>query len=151
MHDRVGPFGQGCDVMDELDVVIADLEAKRREQAPSLGSWRVPFDARGYAELQPPRPAPELLRRSDGSALLYAGHVNEVHGVPEAGKGFIVAVAVAEVLAADRALYLDFDQDPEGVVERALAAGAEPEHLERLDLHPITEPLPIRIEGGSAT
>src|SRR6187401_2380875 len=107
--------------MDELDAVIADLEARRSQQVPALGSWRVRFDAQSYAETQPPRPTPELLRRSDGSALLYVGHVNEFHGVPEAGKGFIVAVAVAEVLSAgERVLYLDFDQDPEGVVERVL-------------------------------
>jgi len=134
-------------VNPELETLITELDTRRT--APGLTSWRHRFEARAYAETQPPRPTPELLARSDGMALLYRGHVNEIHGVPEAGKGFIVAVAVAEELdAGRRVLYLDFDQDPEGVVERVLAAGAAPDSLDLLDLHPIDEPLPITIQGN---
>jgi hypothetical protein len=41
-------------------------------------------------------------------------------------------------------LYLDFDQDPETVVERILAAGGD---LSNLALHPIDHPLPVRMDG----
>jgi hypothetical protein len=87
-----------------------------------------------------------LLERADGPRLLYAGAVNELHGEPESGKGFVAGRAVAEVvLAGGRVLYVDFDADPTSVALRAVAGGLEDPDLmdERVDVLPIDAPLPI--------
>jgi hypothetical protein len=67
-----------------------------------------------------------------------------VHGPPEAGKGFIAAALAAEFLRdGGRVTYLDFDQDPETVIERCRAAGSV--DVMELHVHPIDTPLPIAI------
>lgn len=101
-------------------------------------------------EVELGRPAASLLRRTDGEALLYRDRVNELHGEPEAGKGYIIGAAVGElILKGTAVLYLDFDQDPVGVLERIKAAGVPPERLrEHLYLHCISEPLPLRRVDG---
>lgn len=131
--------------MDELDRELASLEAERREP---LTSWTQPYDIGAYLAGGRVRPRPELLRRSDGQGVMYRGRLNEVHGPPEAGKGFVAGLLAAEhLIRGERVVYLDFDQDPDAVIERVLAAGAVRGDLARLDLHPIDTPLPIRMDA----
>lgn len=74
--------------------------------------------------------SPDLLYRSDGQALFYAGRMHDLHGEPTSGKTFIALVAVVEVLAmGGSALYLDYEDTLKGIVGRLLALGAEPEAL----------------------
>jgi hypothetical protein len=131
--------------VDELDRELAALAAERREP---LTSWTRPYDIGAYLAGGRVRPRPELLRRSDGQGTMYRGRLNEVHGPPEAGKGFVAGLLAAEHLArGERVVYLDFDQDPDAVIERVLAAGAIRGDLDRLDLHPIDTPLPVRMDA----
>jgi AAA domain len=134
--------------MDFEDVIAGAMKDVDEELAAKFSNgltcWKQPFDVRAYTEGERTRVKPSLLMREDGSALLYEGRVNEFHGEPEAGKGFIAGVAVAEaLLREDPVVYLDFDQDPEGTTERVLAGGARPEYLVNLKIHSIDEPLPM--------
>jgi hypothetical protein len=106
-----------------------------------LGAWMA-----GKVEL----PQPALLTRSDGCALLYAGLVNELHGEPEAGKGWIAGQAAGEAVHLGRSvLYLDFDADPASAAVRLGAAAILPEQVDRLVRYrPVTDPLPIIKQDG---
>jgi hypothetical protein len=114
-------------------------------------SWSNPLDLTDYLSGEIKRAQPSILTRSDGHALLYPGRVNELHGEPEAGKGFIVGQAVGEVLSArERVVYLDFDVDPVGVIDRVLAYGLPPDRIEEnLSLYAIDEPLMVDKSTGS--
>ena len=74
----------------------------------------------------PSPPTPEVLARSDGVCLFYAGQVNLLFGDPESGKTFVALAAVAETLRWGRtALVLDLDHNgPAATVARLLMLGA---------------------------
>jgi AAA domain len=66
----------------------------------------------------PDPPAPTILRRADGKAIIYPGKRNEFYGDPEDGKTMIALAAAAEHLAAGGAvLFLDLDNN--GAIETA--------------------------------
>jgi len=68
-----------------------------------------------------PTPKPELLHRSDGPGLLYAGKINMFLGRPGTGKTWIALLAVAQVIQGGRAaLFLDHE-DSIGTCWRRLA------------------------------
>lgn len=74
----------------------------------------------------PEPPAPEILGRSDGRGLFYAGQVNLVFGDPESGKTWVALAAAAEALRAGQtALVLDLDHNGvQATVQRLLMLGA---------------------------
>lgn len=74
----------------------------------------------------PDPPAPEILARTDGHALFYAGQVSLIFGDPESGKTWIALAAVAESLNRGRkALVLDLDHNGVGAtINRLLDLGA---------------------------
>ncbi|MBV8178805.1 MAG: hypothetical protein JO045_08335 [Mycobacterium sp.] len=66
----------------------------------------------------PDPPAPTILRRADGRAIIYPGKRNEFYGDPEDGKTMVALAAAAEHLAAGGAvLFLDLDNN--GAIETA--------------------------------
>lgn len=74
-------------------------------------------------------PAPELLC----SELLYRGGLHSLAGPPDCGKSTIAYLWLLELLAQGEAVVLvDEESGREQVVEKLLALGAEPRHLERL-------------------
>ncbi|MEH3076197.1 MAG: bifunctional DNA primase/polymerase [Quadrisphaera sp.] len=67
---------------------------------------------------------PELLRRSDGVALLYAGRVHSFHGESESGKSWAGLVAARACLTdGQRVVMLDYESDAATVVSRLLLMG----------------------------
>lgn len=72
-------------------------------------------------------PEADLLRRTDGRALFYAGHMHTLQAAPSTGKSWVALVAVAEVLAmGGAAVYLDWEDSPAGILGRLLALGVDP-------------------------
>ena len=90
----------------------------------------------------PDPPAPEVLARSDGVCLFYAGQVNLLFGDPESGKTFVALAAVAEALHHGRtALVLDLDHnDPSVTVARFMMLGAPAAALRDLGRFHYVEP-----------
>lgn len=90
----------------------------------------------------PEPPAPVLLRRDDGCALLYAGKVNVLFGDPECGKTWIALAAVVEALkAGHRAAVIDLDHNGMAeVVSKLLMLGAKPADLGDLERFRYSEP-----------
>lgn len=75
-------------------------------------------------------PPPLFLHRSDGLPLLYPGRLHWFQGESESGKSWAAQLAVAEVLKdGGHALYIDFEDDETGLVERLLALAVSPEAI----------------------
>lgn len=71
-----------------------------------------------------------LLTRSDGKSLLYPGKMHVLQAEPSSGKSWIVLVAALEVLAIGGAVvYLDYEDNPGGIIGRLVALGAEIEWI----------------------
>lgn len=67
---------------------------------------------------------PEYFVRTDGACLLYKGKVSDIHGEPEACKGWIACEIVREVLArGERVVYFDFEDTERGIVKRLRSLG----------------------------
>ncbi|MFC8182251.1 bifunctional DNA primase/polymerase [Rhodococcus sp. NPDC057297] len=104
---------------------VTDLE-------PPRSSWE-PVDVAAALSGGGP-PPPVVLRRDDGAHLFYAGKVHSVHGESESGKSWLVQCAAAQVLQADGSvLYVDFEDDVDGVVGRLLLLGVAKEVLTDVD------------------
>src|SRR3954454_5953496 len=68
------------------------------------------------------RLTPTVGHRDDGRGLFYRGKVSSVAGESEAGKSWLMLVtAVDEIRARHPVLYIDFEDDPSGIVERLKA------------------------------
>ena len=73
---------------------------------------------------------PVFLCRTDGVPLLYRGKVSDIHGEPEACKGWIACVAAADVIArGEHVVYLDFEDSAKGVVSRMVSLGVSEDSL----------------------
>jgi AAA domain len=102
------------------------------DAAPTpVSTWRR-IDLGPYLRGEVQRPALVSLARADGVHLFYAGRVHWVSGEPEGMKTWFVLLAAADALYANLGvLYLDFEGEPEEIVERLLALGAPADAIEQ--------------------
>jgi hypothetical protein len=124
--DRTESNGHG-----EPSAILADYDATVREemQHERRSSWSA-VDLRPHLEDPNEDDAPDLLATSDGSALLYRGRRNEIHGPPESGKSFLAGLVALEVIRGGQTVvWLDFEDSPRSVAGRMLALGATPADL----------------------
>lgn len=94
---------------------------------PGTGRLNLYADVTAYLDgTAPTPPEPDVLTRTDGTAVFYRGQVNHVFGDPESGKTFVALAAVAEELRqAGSALVVDMDHNGiESTVARLLMLGA---------------------------
>lgn len=109
-----------------------DGEALRRpdqvnQTDHAASTWR-PVDLAALIRGGLRRVEPSLLRREDGAHLLYPGKVHALNAEPESGKTWLALKVASEELAAGRrVVYIDYESDPEGVVERLRALGVPDE------------------------
>lgn len=104
---------------------VPDKPADESAEHEQVSSW-APVDlvALLAEDYEPPRA--EILRRSDGVALLYPGKLHSLHGESESGKSWVALIASTEVLAdGDHVLFVDHESDAVTVVDRLLALGVE--------------------------
>jgi hypothetical protein len=89
---------------------------------------------------------PDLLRRSDGTRLIYLGRTHWFQGESESLKSWAAQLAVSQVLhSGGNALYIDFEDDGPGVKARLRSFGTDDDVITRqfCYLHP-EEPLADR-------
>lgn len=105
-------------------------------------SWgEIDFQALLKGDLD--EPEPELLTRTDGPALLYAGKVHSIAGEPESGKSWFALVAAAQALAEGRhVVYVDFEDTPKSIANRMIALGV-PTTLLAEKFHYVRPELPL--------
>lgn len=151
---RAGDAGQA------LAGLLADSYAATEDETPlsepgTPTSWApIPLEAILAGEDTSTPPA--LLARVDGHCLLYADNVHDLHGEPEACKGWIALAACAERLhAGENALYIDFEDSAPSIVRRLRDLGVAPAaiaaHFTYLRPDEGPEPEPPRVAGRHST
>lgn len=91
-----------------------------------LHPWR-PIDLTDVlnGDWEPPKPT--VGARDDGIGLFYPGRVHTVASEPEGGKTwFALAAAATELGRGNGVIYLDFEDDEQGVTSRLMALGITP-------------------------
>jgi hypothetical protein len=112
--DKARPNPDG-DPADDFDVVVR-----------AMGSTWSGLDLTGYLDGTHKPVEPEFLLRDDGVALLYPGLTHSIHGESESGKSMVAQYECVQQLRNGAAvLYLDFESDPSGIVERLRLLGAD--------------------------
>lgn len=115
------------DPLAELQALAQQVAANTNEP-PGPTSWR-PVDLTAALAGDGVEP-PSLLRRTDDLRLLYASRTHWFQGEAESLKSWCAQVAVAQVLAGGgNVLYLDFEDNEFGVVERLVGLGVRKEAL----------------------
>jgi len=91
--------------------------------APDSHGWET-VDLGGVLDEGYEPPKPELLRRTDGKALLYRGRINGLFGESGGGKSFISQRAIVEVIAAHgNVLVIDLEDHVGSYIARLMAMG----------------------------
>ena len=71
-----------------------------------------------------------ILTRTDGKSLIYAGKVHSIYGESESGKSWVAQIATAEMLRDDKkVIYIDFESDPQDIVKRLKSLGVSRANL----------------------
>jgi hypothetical protein len=71
-----------------------------------------------------------ILTRTDGKSLIYAGKVHSFYGESESGKSWVAQIATAELLKSDKkVIYIDFESDPQDIVKRLKSLGVSRANL----------------------
>lgn len=136
-HARIGQALHAA-TPDNLDRAFGDALDTIEAAALRFGPRDAGPSKTGLADLswilngQPPEvAAPVYGRRTDGTALFYAGRVNGVFGDPECGKTWLAQVAGIEAMH-DGDMFAMVDVDHNGqdhTAARLLLLGARPEHI----------------------
>lgn len=101
----------------DLNVGVEDVDELARH-----GWEAVDLAAVLDEDYEPPKP--ELLRRTDGKALLYRGRINGLFGESGGGKSFISQRAIVEVISRHaNVLVIDLEDHVGSYVARLLAMG----------------------------
>lgn len=76
------------------------------------------------------RASPTIGLRSDGIGLFYPGRINSLFGSSGDGKTFVVqSTAVQEITAGNHVLWIDYEDDEIGTVDRLISLGADLEAI----------------------
>ncbi len=116
-----------------LDDLTANEHVHDLTKKGEAGSWQ-PMDVativNGIVTGTTTRTVPEILTRNDGSALLYPGKVNGIHGDSGSGKTWTALFASAQtILDGSNVVYVDLEDSPTDVVTRLLALSVPPQKV----------------------
>lgn len=126
----------GGDVGQVLDAAIADREAladlgemRKDPLSARIASWE-PVNLDPYLAGEVTVSAPDVLRRTDGHGLMYAGKVNMLYGSSESAKTWVALnTCLQEIARGERVMYLDFEDEPASTLGRLMTLGAAPDDL----------------------
>ena len=141
--------------MDELDRVVADLDARRREKAPPE-DWQ-PVNLGPILAGETVDESPSILRRTDDIGLLYPGKTHALYAEPEGIKTWLALAACHEqIQLGEPVLFLDFEDSAVGVVGRLRSLGCTDEQIDRLFVYvrpesPATPAVVSELPGIGAT
>jgi hypothetical protein len=143
--------GLGLDDFEPY-TTIADAEPEGGvEEQQESPSW-APVDLARHLDGSHVAAEPTLLPRSDGVGLLYRGLTHSFHGESESGKSMILQHEAARLIAAgEDVLWLDFESDPQSVLERLRLFGATGQQIRQHFhyVHPETSPFDAGAEHAA--
>lgn len=117
---------------EEEQEQLAELDmSQRNPMEERITSWSA-VDLEPYLAGQVQMPEPTVLKRVDGIGLFYPGRVNMLFGMSEAAKTWVsLGCAMQEMAENGRALFIDFEDLPEGTITRLRALGVGDDDLAR--------------------
>lgn len=109
---------------NEAGVEQALAELARSDAAGPLDDSWDPLDLEPILDGDLQRPAPTVMFRDDGRALLYPGVINGLHGDSGTGKGWVYCAAIAAELAEGGTVMLvDLEDTAESLIGRLRGLG----------------------------
>ena len=141
---------------EAFDRLVAGNGARRVPNRPDgevtdheLSSWQ-PVDLTAALAGTKVRPAPTILRRTDGRALFYEGQVNYLHGADGVGKSFVGLFAAAQVMAdGGHVAWVDWEDPDEitivGRLRDSLGVPASSIGAQFHYVHPETEAVDLAV------
>lgn len=116
-------------IAEDYNEALAELDKREGEVSGAIGEPRFAdfsaLMAEGFK-----REMPTLCQYEEGRFLLYPGRTNEIHAEPGLGKTNIILCICAEVMQDGMAvLYLDPEDNANGIGSRFVALGGRPEDL----------------------
>ena len=119
---RARDQGLPLEHLQEILAELHQLDAGPGDQPTTATSWR-PIDMADALRGEGP-PAADLWHHHRGHCLLYAGRTHAFFGASESLKSWAAQAAAAEVLTGGgHVLYIDYEDDQEGVAARLTALG----------------------------
>lgn len=117
-----------------LDDLLDDETGGRVVPVPADSDSWIPLDVasivNGIVTGSTTRTVPETLTRDDGSALLYPGKVNGIHGDSGSGKTWTALFASAQTIdEGGNVVYVDLEDSPTDVITRLLALSVPPQKV----------------------
>lgn len=103
-------------------------QAQEAERTKSWGRIDLSETIKGLVDGTIERPVATIAQRMDGLGLFYEGRVNGLYGDSTAGKTWTALLACVQVMAGEArsVVFIDFEDDEVGTVERLLALGVDP-------------------------
>jgi len=135
------PIKEKFEQREDIDNPQQDSQGDQQPKGPRFADFSK-LIAEGFK-----REMPSLCEYEEGRFLLYRGRVNETHTEPGVGKTNIAICICAEVMQdGSRVLYLDPEDNANGIGSRFVALGGRPEDLvERF--HYTQDPAPDEYAG----
>lgn len=119
-------------ISDEEMRLISQMKPddQRDPLAERLSEWeRVDIGPYLRGGITPP--VPGIITRSDGVGLIYPGRVNSLYGEGGSGKTLLALDVARQHMEADgTVLFIDFEDEPNGTLDRLLLLGTRPELLQ---------------------
>jgi hypothetical protein len=107
---------------------LPELIASGRGTSEEPTSW-AEIDLRDVLAGERPL-GPEVLQRADGQALFYRGKIHALYGETESAKSWVSLAAAEQVIAGGgHVVYVDFEDEAAGIVERLRSLGAKDEAI----------------------
>jgi hypothetical protein len=125
---------QGYGQSSELRPIAFDLSQENVAQSENVAqledsSWK-PIALSDYYDGLFQEVKANILTRTDGKSLIYAGKVHSFYGESESGKSWVAQIATAEMLRDDKkVIYIDFESDPQDIVKRLKSLGVSRANL----------------------
>lgn len=135
---------------DVLEDVLADLRQPSTPVPDYVPTSWTPIDLSAALSGEAP-PRPTIGTRSDGMPMLYPGRTHSFQGESESLKSWAAQLICSQEIAKGHdVLYIDFEDDERGVVERLLALGCTADQVRQqfVYLRP-EEPLRTRFDEAT--
>lgn len=125
----VKPAEERVEMVEDAPLLSTLPPETRNPMEERLSTWEA-VDLEPYLSGQVEPQQPSVLTRTDGQSLFYSGRVNSLFGLSEAAKSWIAIEACRQEMSkGERALFVDFEDEPTNTLSRFMLLGAGTEDI----------------------